>query len=152
MVEFPLIKHQVWMCLEVLLMSRVKHLLVFADLQDRLLERICFLSRLPALTWKHMFGARWVCTSSTSPRQRSYAARPCVVLTAAVFARIQTARFTCTWTPSPTASRDRTASWRSPVNSEKRTSWACRRTSNVSATAVFRGKAVNRPTRCAKEV
>lgn len=88
----------------------------------------------------------WVNTSSTSPRQQSYAAALCVVFTAAVCAKSKTATSTCIWTPWPTASTVGMAGQRSQASLMRQRRWGSRQSSSASATAASRESTASGPT------
>lgn len=102
-----------------------------------------FLSRPPAPTWMFTFKLSWVNTSSTSPRQQSYAAALCVVFTAAACAKFKTATSTCIWTPWPTVSTAGMASQRSQVSLMSKRRRGSRKSSSASATVAMRASTVS---------
>lgn len=100
-----------------------------------------FFPRPAAQIWMRIFGVRWVHTSSTSPRQRSYVARHCAVLTAAVCGKTQTVMFTCIWTRSATVWSAKMASWQSLVSLAKQRRWVFVQSFSASVTVAMRERA-----------
>lgn len=97
-----------------------------------------FLSRPPAPTWMFTFKLSWVNTSSTSPRQQSYAAALCVLFTAAAYAKFKTATSTCIWALGPTVSTMGMTSQRSQASLMRQRRRGSRQISSASATVAMR--------------